>query len=291
MDPRKQLDLLCGDRGAVCYRDLDAASSLLMLSRDTSNDVQTWLLFNGLDTFTSIEFGGQHVAATNNQFRQYYFDVSDLLSNFTSSVLSVNFGSAPNIADQIAAEPGQETWPYGIEIIYEFPNRQFIRKEQSDFGWDWGPAYAPAGIWQPAYVIQLSASGSSSEVYVRNPDFDISRVGQRNNIPPDQSAPWLLNASLDVIGTLPTGAALSYTFTNSSTNQTVISGMLTNISCSDSTITGTTVLDPVEYELWWPRCLGPQNLYNLTVGIVDSSNETLASVNRRTGFRTIVSPS
>jgi len=148
-----------------------------------------------------------------------------------------------------------------------------------------------AGIWQPAYVIQLSASGSSSEVYVRNPDFDISRVGQRNNIPPDQSAPWLLNASLDVIGTLPTGAALSYTFTNSSTNQTVSSGMLTNISCSDSTITGTTVLDPVEYELWWPRCLGPQNLYNLTVGIVDSSNETLASVNRRTGFRTIVSPS
>ena len=195
------------------------------------------------------------------------------------------------IADQIAAEPGQETWPYGVEIIYEFPNRQFIRKEQSDFGWDWGPAFAPAGIWQPAYVIQLSSSpNASSDIYVRNSDFDIARVGQMNNIPPDQSAPWLLNASLDVLGNLPQGAALNYVIANSITNQTVSSGTLNNVTSSNSTITGTAVLDPSLYELWWPRGLGPQNLYNLTVSIVDSSNNTLASINRRTGFRTIVSP-
>ena len=205
-------------------------------------------------------------------------------------MLSINFGSAPTIADQIAAEPGQETWPYGVEIIYEFPNRQFIRKEQSDFGWDWGPAFAPAGIWQPAYVVQLASSpNASSETYVRNSDFDISRVGQMNNIPPDQSAPWLLNASLDVLGTVPRGAALDYSIADSKTNQTVSSGSLTNLTSSGSTITGTVVLDPSLYELWWPRGLGPQHLYNLTVSVVDSNNNTLASVNRRTGFRTIVS--
>ena len=240
-------------------------------------------MFNGLDTFTSIEFCGLPVAATNNQFRQYYFDVSSLLSNCSSPVLSVNFGSAPNIADQIAAEPGQETWPYGVEIVYEFPNRQFIRKEQSDFGWDWGPAFAPAGIWQPAYVIQLSPN----ELFIRNSDFDISRVGQLNNLPPDQSASWFLNASLDVLGTIPEDASLKYTFTNTTTNETVSCGSLTNITASNSTITGTTVLDPAVYGLWWPRGLGPQNLYNLTVSVVNGNN-TLASVNRRTGFRTIV---
>lgn len=263
--------------------------SALISGLDTSSSTQTWLLFNGLDTFTSIEFCGQPVASTNNQFRQYYFDVSTLLSNCTSPLLSINFGSAPMIADQIAAEPGQETWPYGVEIIYEFPNRQFIRKEQSDFGWDWGPAFAPAGIWQPAYVVQLASStNASSNIYVRNSDFDISRVGQMNNIPPDQSAPWLLNASLDVLGTLPQGAALNYVIADSTTNQTVSSGSLTNISSSNSTITGAAVLDPSLYDLWWPRGLGPQNLYNLTVSIADSSKNTLASVNRRTGFRTIV---
>lgn len=206
-------------------------------------------------------------------------------------MLSINFGSAPMIADQISAQPGQETWPYGVEIIYEFPNRQFIRKEQSDFGWDWGPAFAPAGIWQPAYVVQLASSPEASpDIYVRNSDFDISRVGQMNNIPPGQSVPWLLNASLDVLGTLPLGAALNFVLVNSTTNQTVSSGALTNLTSSDSTMTGTAVLDPSLYELWWPRGLGPQNLYNLTVSIIDSSNNTLASVNRRTGFRTIVSP-
>ena len=199
--------------------------------------------------------------------------------------LSINFGSAPNIADQIATEPGQETWPFGVEIIYEFPNRQFIRKEQSDFGWDWGPAFAPAGIWQPAYIIQLSPP---SEVYIRNSDFDISRVGQLNNLPPDQSAPWLLNASLDVIGTLPQGCTLQYIITNSSTSEFISSGSLLNITSSKDTITGTAFLDPSSYRLWWPRGLGAQNLYNLTVSVIDNSNQILASVNRRTGFRTIV---
>lgn len=213
-----------------------------------------------------------------------------LLNNCTAPTLSVNFGSAPLIASQIAAEPNQETWPYGVEIVYEFPNRQFIRKEQSDFGWDWGPAFAPAGIWQPAYVVQLlSPPNTPSNIYVRNSDVDISRVGQLNNLPPDQSAPWLLNASLDVLGTLPEGAALTYLFTNSSTNQTISCGNLTSLAISANTITGTAVLDPAAYELWWPRGLGPQNLYNLTISVLDSSGTTLATVNRRTGFRTIVS--
>ena len=193
------------------------------------------------------------------------------------------------IADQIAAQPGQETWPLGVEIVYEFPNRQFIRKEQSDFGWDWGPAFAPAGVWQPAYVVQLASSpNASSDIYIRNSDFDISRVGQLNNIPPDQSAPWLFNASLDVLGTLPSDAALYYAIFNPMTNQTVSSGSMTNLTSSNSTITGTVVLDPSMYDLWWPYGLGAQNLYNITVSIVDSSDKILASENKRTGFRTIV---
>lgn len=69
-------------------------------------------------------------------------------------MLSLNFGSAPNIANEIANLPGQESellnlciaaqvmtvyfiaWPQGVQQVFEFPNRWFIRKEQSDFGWD-----------------------------------------------------------------------------------------------------------------------------------------------------------
>ena len=245
--------------------------------------MSTWLLFNGLDTFTSIEVCGQHVASTNNQFRQYYFDVSNILSSCSSTpMLSINFGSSVNISADIANEPGQETWPYGTQMIYEFPNRWFIRKEQSDFGWDWGPAFAPAGIWQPAYVIQLPKSG----IYVRNTLLDIYRHGQLNNLPPDQSAPWTVNASLDVLGTIPSSATLNIEIMDAN-NSTVASGSLQNITNSDSTITGSVTVDGEACQLWWPNGLGRQNLYDFKISVVNG-DQTLASAIKRSGFRTIV---
>ena len=177
--------------------------------------------------------------------------------------------------------PGQETWPYGVEIPFEFPNREFVRKEGSDFGWDWGPAFVPAGVWQPAYVAQLEKQG---QLYVRNADFDLYRQGQLNNLPPDQTKPWVLNASIDVLGTIPKGATLRYTVTNSTSNATISSGMLSDVTNSDGTITGTTTLDASKYKLWWPSGMGEQNLYNITVQVESTS----ASVTKRMGFRTIV---
>ncbi|GAB7352815.1 hypothetical protein MBLNU459_g3430t1 [Dothideomycetes sp. NU459] len=249
-----------------------------------SNASSTWLLFNGLDTFTSISLCDQHVASTNNQFRQYYFDVSDVLGSCSSDpVLSINFGSAPNIAASIAQEPGQETWPYGVEIVYEFPNRQFIRKEQSDFGWDWGPAFAPAGPWQPAWVVQLGAS----EIYVRNSLVDIYRQGQLNNLPPDQDQPWIVNASLDYFGVLPSAVSLEYVLIDAG-NKIVSSGLLEALNTTDSIVTGMTTIDSSAVDLWWPNNLGLQNLYNLTITLADAHNQTLATVSKRVGFRTIV---
>ena len=80
---------------------------------DDERTTSTWLVFDGLDTFASIELCGRHVASTNNQFRQWWFDVSDIVDEACAgdAVLSMNFGSAPNIADEIAGEVGAETWP------------------------------------------------------------------------------------------------------------------------------------------------------------------------------------
>jgi beta-mannosidase len=83
---------------------------------NTNSTTKTWLLFDGLDTFASIELCGKHVASTNNQFRQWWFDVSDIVDDTCAgedggAVLSMNFGSAPKIADDIAGEAGAETWP------------------------------------------------------------------------------------------------------------------------------------------------------------------------------------
>ncbi|KAF2813578.1 putative beta-mannosidase [Mytilinidion resinicola] len=266
----------------VAYSNWTYTSEALKGLRQDADS--TWLLFNGLDTFASIEFCGKHVAATNNQFRQYYFDVTSLLKECKSNpVLSINFGSAPNIADAIAAEPGQETWPFGVEINYEFLNRQFIRKEQSDFGWDWGPAFAPVGPWLPGSIVQLAAS----EFHIRNSLVDIYREGQLNLLPPDQSRDWVVKTSLDVFGKLPSDASLTYSLQDAS-GKTVGEGRFENVTSDSSTITGSVVIPADSVNLWWPVGMGPQTLYSLKIA-VDSNGRTVNEVTKRVGFRTIVS--
>lgn len=96
------------------------------ISKLSSDDAtSTWLQFDGLDTFANISFCGKHVASTNNQFRPWWYDVSDILSSCSESdrVLAIEFGSAPIIANQTANEPGQETWPPGVQQLYEFDYR------------------------------------------------------------------------------------------------------------------------------------------------------------------------
>lgn len=124
-------------------------------------------------------------------------------------------------------------------------------------------------------------------MHVRNSDIDIYREGQLNLIPPDQTRDWVVNASLDYFGNLPENASLSYILTDAD-NATVSSGALDNINRTDAAITGSTIIPSSAVDLWWPNGLGPQTLYNLTIAITTPFNTSLASLTKRTGFRTIV---
>lgn len=146
-----------------------------------------------------------------------------------------------------------------------------------------GPAYAPAGPWQPAYVVQLD----EAQVYPRNVLVDIYKQGQRNNFIPDQNQPWVMNVSIDVLGSLPSGASLSYTLKDIS-NSTIASGNLENTNRTESVISAASTLANDLVELWWPVGMGPQTLYYLDIDVVSASNQTITSITRRVGFRTIV---
>lgn len=43
----------------------------------------------------------------------------------------------------------------------------------------------------------------STEIHVQNTLVDVYRQGQLNNLPPDQTKPWVVNVSVDYIGALP----------------------------------------------------------------------------------------
>lgn len=168
-------------------------------------------------------------------------------------------------------------------MIYEFPNRWFIRKEQSDFGWDWGPAFAPAGPWKDAYLVQFHRKES---IYVLNTDLDIFRKGQINHLAPDQSQPWVVNASIDFLGSLPDQASMTIEVKDVESGKLLTSAPAENLSTNGQAVSGNIVIDADAPKLWWPNGLGKQNLYSVSVTIRDR-HKHLACVTKRTGFRTI----
>ncbi|KAJ5621146.1 hypothetical protein N7510_005130 [Penicillium lagena] len=245
----------------------------------------SWLVFNGLDTFTTIKVCGNIIGTTDNMFRQWTFDISEAINRCHGDpVVSINFGSAPQIVDAIAADPNSEKWPSGIIGTFEFPNMFYMRKEQSDFGWDWGPAFAPAGPWRDAYLVQFEREKS---VYVLNTDLDIHRQGQINHIAPDQSQPWIVNASIDFIGSLPSNPSMTIEVRDVESGKILRSESVDKVNVSKMAITGSMAIDANVPNLWWPNGLGKQNLYYVTVTIHDKQEQALASVTKRTGFRTI----
>ncbi|PFH55869.1 hypothetical protein XA68_17481 [Ophiocordyceps unilateralis] len=253
-----------------------------------SNWTYTHLIFDGLDTIAQVFLCGQHIGSTDNQFRQWRFDISRALTDCDEaddSELRVVFSSAPEAASRRADEPGAVTWPRGLlDGRFVFADRQFLRKQQSDFGWDWGPAFAPAGIWQDAWIVQLPHHVA---VAVPAASLDIYRLGQLNNLPPNQGADWLLNCSLDLVGSVPASAHMLYSVAEAVSGRLIASGRLENVTNKGDVIFGQALIRASACRLWWPVGMGHQHLYRVTVRIVDGTR-TLASVTKRTGFRTIV---
>ena len=73
--------------------------------RESREDISTWLVFDGLDTYSTIKLCDQIIATTDNQFRQWFNDVSNVINTCDSHpVLSINFGSVPKIIDILDAQ-------------------------------------------------------------------------------------------------------------------------------------------------------------------------------------------
>lgn len=240
-------------------------------------------MFEGLDTFSNISICGQFVGTTNNQFRQWIFNITSQIQRCSGDfILRVDFTSAVIMAASLAETEGPSC-PLCLGTTFEFPGRQYIRKEQSDFGWDWGPAFAPMGIWRPVNMVQLPPSES---VHVTNAMVDIYRQGQLNDLIPDQTKPWVLNISIDYIGSIPSGSVVAITIVDDQ-QKLLVTKKLSSPSIDSGTITEHfTVCETPE--LWWPVGYGKQTLYRLTIEIQTPKKQVLATVSKNIGFRTIV---
>lgn len=324
-----------------------------------------YLVFEGLDTFCDIHLGGEKVGSTDNSFRSWVFDVTDVLekSHHQPVTLTLRFASAWATATRLANEPGNIWFPLASSGSsgrrattiqpYEYSHRNWARKQQSDFGWDWGPAYLPSGPIQPGYLLGLSGpqnekrqktnlsgrlarniltkpddskdsgssheatkpvgkhfpaqlSGPMSSVWVHRSVIDIYRKGQRNNLPPDQTAPWIINITLPITSPIPADAnSLTLSGSLAGTAIRLPATKLTLLPPSkyrqfgpDYTFTAQFTVQPGAVELWYPKSIGNPKLYDLELTLEmagknaklqkgDDSTSRL-TWHERVGFRTIL---
>ncbi len=109
-----------------------------------STNSEIFLQFDGLDTYTSIYLNHKLLLKTDNMFRTYKVPVSKLLKQ-KGNDLRIVFYSAERQANLAAKRNG---------IIYPCENnRNFARKAQYHFGWDWAPRMITCGIWRSVKLI------------------------------------------------------------------------------------------------------------------------------------------
>ncbi|CAK0764706.1 hypothetical protein CVIRNUC_003185 [Coccomyxa viridis] len=231
------------------------------------------LVMTGVDTIAAIYVDGVSVANTTSIHLQYRIPIKAALNGTAGAhMLKVVISPAEATANLRAAEYG-----YGVPGLTQpggLAYYNFIRKPASDFGWDWGPAFTPAGIYgmteiqaysnaiMTAAVVRQEHNSNGSvtlsfDAYLNAPVA--GEVGTLAIAVQDGSGPW--NATQNV--SLPT------TGENKATVQILV--------------------DANTFELWWPVGYGGQTLYPFAIAYTPSAGNATANstLYRSVGFRTM----
>lgn len=268
------------------------------------------LQFDGLDTVAEVRVNGRAVGASDNMFLQYTFDVTDAVASAPggSSTLEVAFTSAVT-----HAQARRDAYPYPVPHDPSPPQygaagsataRNFVRKEQCSFGWDWGPAFYTAGVWRSARVLAFpaaSASVSLAAVRVFPDDNDEEEeeelevdVGGGAAAPPTPSDPlpppksFLLEADVYVEGAPGAEGKVQVTLlprtpdTRGSLPPAGLSNSTAVTVGADGTATASLSLRVAAPALWWPVGYGNASLYSL-----EASFGAGLPLARAVGFRSV----
>ncbi len=207
------------------------------------------LVADGLDTVATVRLNGRVVARTENMFIGHRWNVRGLLRRGRNT-LSIRFGSATRYIRT------HRTWHHPREFSDPIGRCSVLRKQQCQFGWDWGPRFVTAGIWRDIRLEGWSANRLAgvavTQTHARAGRVTLALAHELERPDPGSSCLWRLSLGASVVA----------------------SGSGPKIA----------VPNP---RLWWPRGQGAQPLYTLDVEVVGSGGATIGRWSRRIGLRTI----
>ncbi|MFE5409260.1 glycoside hydrolase family 2 protein [Microbacterium sp. NPDC056569] len=223
---------------------------------------RTDLVFEGLDTVTTILLNGREIGATANQHRSYRFDVRDALVEGENELV-VRFRSPVKYANEQSVALGVRQRPYPLPY-------DAIRKSACSFGWDWGIATYTSGIVKPVGLESWSVARLAQTRVVATPDGDggsitveveLERAGSAASVP--------LSVHVAVNGPGLDDDALPGT-------TVVVEGERARVR-----------LDMPAVERWWPAGYGEQPLYVVDVRLHGDGPDVIDATHRVVGFRDV----
>ncbi|GAB3688900.1 glycoside hydrolase family 2 protein [Salinarchaeum chitinilyticum] len=226
------------------------------------------LVFEGLDTVAEVSVNGEVVGTSDNMHRRYEFDVGAALEAGANE-LEVAFASPVDYAAERAAE-----YPYdvrSIEFPVEQPHRNFIRKAQCHFGWDWGTCLPTMGIWRNVELVGFS-----------EPRITDVAVGQDHD---DSGGAHTVDLQVDLRVEAP--EAGEYDVAVAIDDETLDAAATTTVSIDAGVSEPSVSLTVEDPELWWPAGHGDQPLYDLSVELSTAEGITADAATERIGFREI----
>ncbi|MGQ9661686.1 MAG: beta-mannosidase [Kiritimatiellia bacterium] len=258
-DPFKgmnELDLLWIDTARWEYRrHFEVPKSFL-------GEICQLIVFEGLDTIARIYLNGRPIGRADNMFRRWSIEVSGQLRPGKNELRVVFTGpvtEGQRLAKLYGRLPGG-TYHWGTGRVRE-TGRNYVRKAQYQFGWDWGPLLATCGIWRPVELIAFSGPRIEYVTHSQVHDRRCVTLHVRVYLYSPISSCGKLELEVD-------GASHCVAYRTRRGHQVLE--------------TSIRLFGP---RLWWPAGAGDQHLYPFTIRVFDSEGNLLDQHHQQIGLR------
>lgn len=239
------------------------------------------LVLDGLDTFADVYLNDEKILSADNAFRSWRIPVQNKLRERGNQLRVMFHSPIDRLLPEVQAMPnklaGNYPSPYGDEPK-DALTANFVRKPGYHYGWDWGPRYVTAGIWQAVRLeafdhlridqLAIAQSNVSREHADLLVDVNIEGVSPRGGSAGQQSRSFELIAEV-----FDTAGKLVITERRSIDLQNGLQAFQLPIKLKQP-------------KLWFPNGMGRQDLYTVKLGVADGQ-KVVVQAQKRIGLRTV----
>jgi beta-mannosidase len=202
------------------------------------------LVCDGLDTLATVSLNGVILGSTANMFRQFRWDVKNLLKPGENEIF-IAFSSAVRYCAEREKVRHMQGVPQGL------PGAPHLRKAPCQFGWDWGPQLPPIGIWKD---IRLEGA---DDARIENVHLRQFHTEGQVRLEAEVTIQAWHQGDYDILMQVifPTGEVWE---TSSPIDET---------QCANVFV----IID--HPQLWWPNGYGEQPLYQVQISLIGEQTE------------------